>query len=130
MVINEVTILVWIVCGIGSFLIAQNRGASNAPTWFLVGVLLGPLGILLAAIGAKGPGGSGTAAIGAADELSKLAALRDNGTISGEEFDRQKAGLLRAAPQVTVRDPAKMRVIYVIVGILVVMLVWLLIQIR
>lgn len=29
-----------------------------------------------------------------ADELSKLAALRDNGTISEDEFQTQKAGLL------------------------------------
>jgi hypothetical protein len=51
----SIAILIWIVCGIATFLIAQNRGATNAPTWFLVGVLLGPIGILLAAVGAKGP---------------------------------------------------------------------------
>lgn len=93
-IINEITILVWLVCGIGAFLIAQNRGATNALTWFLVGVLLGPIGIILAALGAKGPGRTGASVIGAADELAKLASLRDAGTITAEEFERQKAGLL------------------------------------
>jgi len=37
----------WIVCGIASLLIAQSRGA-NASSWFVVGVILGPIGILLA----------------------------------------------------------------------------------
>lgn len=95
-IINEITILVWLVCGIGAFLIAQNRGATNAPTWFLVGVLLGPIGIILAVLGAKGPGRTGASVIGAADELAKLASLRDAGTITAEEFERQKAGLLTA----------------------------------
>lgn len=99
LIINEITILVWLVCGIGSFLIAQNRGATNAPTWFLVGVLLGPIGIILAAIGAKGSGRAGHSVIGAADELAKLATLRDSGTITPEEFERQKAGLLTAQPR-------------------------------
>lgn len=95
-IINEITILVWLVCGIGAFLIAQNRGATNALTWFLVGVLLGPIGIILAAISAKGPGHGGTSVIGAADELAKLASLRNSGTITADEFERQKAGLLTA----------------------------------
>lgn len=97
-VVNEITILIWVVCGIGAFLIAQNRGASNAPTWLLVGILLGPIGIILAAIGAKG---SGRASIGAADELAKLAALRDQGTITPAEFERQKAGLFSASKPVS-----------------------------
>lgn len=90
MVINEVTILVWIVCGIGSFLIAQSRGATNAPTWFLVGILLGPIGILLAAIGAKGPVGRAPKIEPRADAiatLKQLAQLKTDGHITAEEYD-------------------------------------------
>lgn len=87
-------LIVWIVCGIGAFLLAQNRGATNAATWFLVGILLGPLGILLAAVGAKGPGRDTAPVLGTADELTKLAVLRDAGTITEVEFDRQKVTLL------------------------------------
>jgi len=87
-------ILLWIVCGIAAFAIAQNRGATNAPTWFLVGLLLGPVGILLAAVGAKGSGTTGGVVVGAADELAKLADLRDRGIVTGDEFERQKAMLL------------------------------------
>lgn len=117
-IINEVTILVWILCGIGAFLIAQNRGASNAGTWFLVGVLLGPLGIILAAIGAKGPGRAGQSVIGAADELAKLASLRDSGTITADEFERQKTGLLTAQvgePEPPVRTGYKVGVAILLV---------------
>ena len=88
--INEVTILVWIVCGIGSFLIAQNRGATNAPTWFLVGVLLGPLGLLLAAIGARGKGKRQ----GAVEQLRGLAQLKAEGHLSEQEYEAKKRELL------------------------------------
>jgi hypothetical protein len=98
LIINEITILVWIVCGIGAFLIAQNRGATNAPTWLLVGILFGPLGILLAAVGAKGPGVAKAPVVGAADELGKLAVLRDQGTITPDEFEQQKRALLGPSP--------------------------------
>jgi putative oligomerization/nucleic acid binding protein/phospholipase D-like protein len=42
-----------------------------------------------------GPGTSGTA-----DELAKLADLRDSGTLSAEEFDRAKARVLGQEPAV------------------------------
>jgi uncharacterized membrane protein YhdT len=51
----EVYILIWIVCGISAFLIAQSKGAKNLGTWFLVGILLGPIGIIAAAFMAKPP---------------------------------------------------------------------------
>jgi hypothetical protein len=40
-------IIVWIVCGIASLLIAQGKGL-NTTHWFVIGVLLGPLGVLAA----------------------------------------------------------------------------------
>lgn len=92
MVINELTILIWVVCGIGSFLIAQNRGAKNAPTWFLVGILLGPLGILLAAIGAKPP--AGQKRDDAMEVLRGLAEMRARGDLTNEEYEAKKRELL------------------------------------
>lgn len=92
MQINELTILVWIVCGIGSFLIAQNRGATNAPTWFLVGILLGPLGILLAAIGARAP--KGVKRDDAMSTLRQLAQLKADGHLTAEEYEAKKRDLL------------------------------------
>ena len=123
-------VLIWIVCGIAALLIAQNRGATNAPTWFLLGVLLGPIGVLWAAVSAKGPGPARGGAVGAADELAKLAVLRDRGIVTAEEFERQKAGLLARSPEpsavATTRSPL---LFYGIVTFLVIVLIWLLIQI-
>lgn len=126
----SIYILVWIVCGIAAFLIAQNRGATNAPTWFLVGLLLGPIGILLAAFGAKGPGPTGGVVVGAADELAKLADLRDRGIVTPDEFERQKAGLLARAPEPTTAVTTRPSLLfYGIVTFLVIVLIWLVIQI-
>lgn len=44
-----IAIGVWVICGIGSYMIAQGKGL-NPTSWFVVGVLLGPLGILLALV--------------------------------------------------------------------------------
>ncbi len=46
-------IMYWVICGAAGYLIAVYRGASNAVTWLLWGVFLGPFGMLLAAIFAK-----------------------------------------------------------------------------
>lgn len=43
----EIAILIWILCGIGAALVAQNRGA-NGCLWFGVGVLFGPFGFAFA----------------------------------------------------------------------------------
>lgn len=94
----SIVVIVWIVCGIAALLIAQSRGATNAVTWFFVGVFLGPFGVLIAALGAKGPGRLVGSTVGAADELAKLAVLRDSGTITADEFERQKRGLLASGP--------------------------------
>lgn len=96
-------IIVWIVCGIASLLIAQSRGAANAGSWFVLGVLLGPIGVILALIGVKSAGGGtlpggGTVPVGnVADELSKLVTLRNAGELSQAEFDQQRARLIGPA---------------------------------
>jgi hypothetical protein len=41
--------LFWLLCGIAAAIIASNRGRSGFG-WFLLGMLLGPFGILFAAI--------------------------------------------------------------------------------
>jgi len=69
----------------------------NAGTWGLVGLLFGPLGVLFAFATAKPPAAPqarSTPTLGTADELAKLAALRDAGTITPDEFERQKTRLL------------------------------------
>lgn len=86
----EIAILVWIACGIGCFLIAQSRHATNAPTWFLVGIVFGPLGIVLAVIGAKG---KTDPSAGAADQLARLQAARDGGLLTPEQYQAQAASL-------------------------------------
>lgn len=47
------TIVVWIVCGLASGWIGQVRHDPSPTTWFVAGILLGPLGVLLALIFAK-----------------------------------------------------------------------------
>lgn len=54
---NGIVILMfWVVCGIGALLIAQGKGAKDTTGWFIVGLLLGPIGLLLSlfAKGSKG----------------------------------------------------------------------------
>jgi hypothetical protein len=46
-------ILIWIVCGIASAVIASNRGASGC-LWFGLGVLLGPIGLAASFVSGKG----------------------------------------------------------------------------
>lgn len=45
-------VVVWIVSAIACYLIAQSRD-STPVSWFVVGLLLGPLGVLLALAVAK-----------------------------------------------------------------------------
>jgi hypothetical protein len=50
------------------------------------------------------PERTGRGATTSADELTKLADLRDRGAISAEEFERAKASVLGQAPATTVED--------------------------
>ena len=47
----EIALLIWIACGIGSAVIASNKGGSGC-LWFGLGILLGPIGLGLAWLGA------------------------------------------------------------------------------
>ena len=44
-----ITILFWVICGLVSGVIAENKGR-NAGVGFLLGVLLGPIGLLIVAL--------------------------------------------------------------------------------
>ena len=45
----------WVACAIAAYFTARSRSATNAPTWAAVGFLLGPIGIVLALVGARAP---------------------------------------------------------------------------
>ncbi len=126
----SIIILIDIVCGIAAFLIAQNRGASSAPGWGVLGFIFGPLGLLVTAVGAKGSRPVGGAGVGAADELAKLADIRDRGILTPEEFELQKAALLaKGAPaKQAMTGPGKF-VFWGIIATLVVAIAWMAIQI-
>ena len=40
---------IWIICGVISAVVASNKGRSGCG-WFVIGVLLGPLGLIWAAV--------------------------------------------------------------------------------
>lgn len=39
---------IWILCGIGAYWIAQRRGSTEAGTAGMMGLVLGPIGLLMA----------------------------------------------------------------------------------
>ncbi len=45
-------LLLWLLCGIASAVVATNKGRSGCG-WFALGVLLGPFGFILALVVAK-----------------------------------------------------------------------------
>lgn len=82
--------VVWIVCACASLLIAQNRGVTNGALWFFVGLVFGPLGLLVTAVAAKGPV---SASAGAADHLARLQAARDGGLLTPAQYQSEAAAL-------------------------------------
>jgi biotin transporter BioY len=74
--------------------IASTRGR-NPVAWFTLSVLLSPLlGLIAVLVVGKATPDVAVHPASAADEIAKLAALRDAGTITSEEFERQKTALL------------------------------------
>lgn len=47
---------IWLVCGIGAYLITAQKGRDDAGSAGIMGVLLGPIGLVMAAT-AKAPSG-------------------------------------------------------------------------
>lgn len=45
--------ILWIVCAVGSYLIAAQRNDPSPGTWAVTGLLLGPVGLLLTGMMAR-----------------------------------------------------------------------------
>lgn len=50
----ELLLLIWLACGIAAGMIASNKGNSGC-LWFGLGILLGPLGLMGAALTQRDP---------------------------------------------------------------------------
>lgn len=111
-------LVIWLAaCGLVGY-IASTKGKSGI-VWFLASVLLSPLIMGIAVLVVKSEAkpveaqqtyvAAATGGGSVADEIGKLAALRDSGALTTDEFERQKAALLArptvagkpAAPPVT-----------------------------
>lgn len=46
-------LILWVVCAIGCYIVANSRNDPSPTMWAVVGFILGPLGLLLAFIVAK-----------------------------------------------------------------------------
>lgn len=84
-----VFVLIWVVCAIGAGMVASKKNRSVAG-WGLVGFLLGPIGLLLAACAADNRQVAATLT----DQLSELQRLKRRGVITEAEFTAKKAKLL------------------------------------
>lgn len=103
----EIAILFWVVLCFAAGMLASKRGRSSV-IWFAVALFLSPLvaGIFLLVLRdlSRDVHLTGVAAairgqgVSRADELAKLAELRDKGVLTPKEFDRQKKALLAAGP--------------------------------
>ena len=102
-------LVVWLLLCLVPAYFASQKGNSG-PVAFLVSLLLSPLVGLIVAVLQSPPAKPAAAQlppapqspIGIADELAKLAQLRDTGAITQEEFDRQRAILLPTVPTAAV----------------------------
>ena len=114
--------VVWTAFAIACYALARSRGATNAGTWAVAGLLFGPFGLLLCFFRAA-PGSSG----GTTNDLEKLATMRAAGTISSEEYGRQVSMILAqpSTPRSNRASPG-MIVFYVVVIILVALIAVLL----
>ncbi len=79
------------VCGLAAGTIAEGRGRSFS-LWLFMGLLFGPLAILVAAALSKERQPKISAGI--ADDLAKLSLLHENGDLTEAEFTAAKQRLL------------------------------------
>ena len=84
-----VWIAVWLACGIASLLVARNRGVMNGTPWFFVGMLLGPFGLILTFMDARPQKPEYTM-----EALNYLRELRDQGALTGEDYEERRRELL------------------------------------
>lgn len=100
-------VVLWVVCGLIAMLIAQSKG-NSAVTGFILGVLLGPIGIIIAAVSSRSPeaeairqrriqehlGTTPSTAPSSAAELAQLEEMHQRGTLSDDEFAAAKRRVL------------------------------------
>ena len=79
----------WVLFGIACLLVARWRGLKNVTSWFLLGTLLGPFGLILTFMDARPPKGEYTM-----EALNQLGELRAQGALSNEEYERKRSELL------------------------------------
>lgn len=82
-----------LICGLAAGAIAAEKDRSF-PGWFLLGLLFGPLAILFIAVAGRGAQRVPEATISTADEIERLAALRDRGDLTPQEYDAAKSRLI------------------------------------
>lgn len=83
-------VFLWLLFAIFSAMIANGKGRSGL-AWFLVGLLLGPFGLLVAFLP---PLNAKEAALSSElDQLKTLSELRKDGTLSEKEFLERKAAI-------------------------------------
>lgn len=46
---------IWLICAVGAYLIAGQKGDANPGSWGVAGFVLGPIGLVMAAVLAKPP---------------------------------------------------------------------------
>lgn len=93
--------IIGVLCAIFTAIIAEGRGRSYG-LWFLLGLIFGPLALLIVAAVPKDRTASPSPPIvepqgpisSLANDLTQLANLRDQGILTDEEFATQKRKLL------------------------------------
>jgi Short C-terminal domain len=84
-----IIIAVWLLCGIANLGVARSRGMRNVTSWFVMGTLLGPFGLILALMDARPPKSEYTM-----EALNQLGELRAQGALSNEEYEARRNELL------------------------------------
>lgn len=80
---------VWLLCGIASVAVARSRGLRHVTSWFVMGTLLGPFGLILALMDARPPKSEYTM-----EALNQLGEMRSQGALSNEEYEARRSDLL------------------------------------
>lgn len=46
----SIYVIVWLLSGLAAMTIADRRGSTKPTTWFITGLLLGPVGVILSLV--------------------------------------------------------------------------------
>jgi uncharacterized membrane protein len=94
-----IAIVVALICGAASYSIVKEKGYTEGLyTYFILGLCLGLLGVILAAVKPESPNkqsnGINNKKDANLDMLMKYKELLDMGAITQEEFDKKKSELM------------------------------------